>query len=204
MTAWPADLSATALLAVAAYLCGSIPTGVILTRPRGIDLRSSGSGNIGATNAYRVAGKAVGSLTLAGDVAKGLLPVLAARALKLEQSSLCLVGFAAFVGHLYPVFLRFRGGKGVATALGIFLGLTPVNIVPALTVFAVTLWRWRFVALASCAAALSVPVTLWLLGSSPAAVTLGIAVALLIVWRHRENFRRLSRGEEPKVGAPPA
>lgn len=182
------------------YLCGSVPTGVLLTRSKGIDLRRSGSGNVGATNAYRVAGRAVGLLTLAGDVVKGLVPVWASRAFGLSEGAVCAAAFAAFIGHLFPLFLRFRGGKGVATALGVFLGLAPAAILPALTVFGVTLWRWRIVSLASCAAALSLPLVLWPLGAQFPQLLVGLAVALLVTWRHRENFSRLTRGEEPRFG----
>lgn len=196
----PTEFFAVASAVGLSYLCGSVPTGVLLSRSKGVDLRRSGSGNIGATNAYRVAGRTVGLLTLAGDVLKGLLPVWAARELEFSEGVVCATGFAAFAGHLFPLFLRFRGGKGVATALGVFLGLAPASILPALTVFGVTLWRWRIVSLASCAAALSLPLVLWPLGAQFPQLVVGLAVALLVTWRHRENFLRLKRGEEPRFG----
>src|SRR4051812_37053636 len=116
---------APALLIIFAYLLGSVPTGYILGYLSGVDVRKAGSGNVGATNVARVAGKKLGLLTLIGDAAKGVLPVLLARRLDLDATVLGLVALAAFLGHLYPIFLKFRGGKGVATALGALLALAP-------------------------------------------------------------------------------
>jgi len=195
----PTELLAAASAVGVSYLCGSVPTGVLLARSKGIDLTRSGSGNIGATNAYRVAGRTVGLLTLAGDVVKGVVPVWAVRALGFSEGVVCAAGFAAFIGHLFPLFLRFHGGKGVATALGVFLGLAPASILPTLTVFGVTLWRWRIVSLASCAAALSLPLVLGALGAPASRIVLGAAIALLVMWRHRENFLRLGKGKEPRL-----
>ncbi len=116
-------------MALCSYLIGAIPTGVILTRiVGGDDIRKSGSGNIGATNVYRVAGRQLGIITLIGDCLKGLLPVLAAQQAQIGTTAIAAVSVAAFIGHCYPVYLGFKGGKGVATALGIFLILSPLSI----------------------------------------------------------------------------
>jgi glycerol-3-phosphate acyltransferase PlsY len=136
------DMTSFILTLVAAYLIGSIPTGVVLTRLSGAgDVRKSGSGNIGATNVYRVAGRRLGILTLVGDVLKGLVPLAYLSAVQhLPEPRLALAAAALFLGHLYPIYLGFKGGKGVATALGVLLVLSPLAIVPALLIFAGVLW----------------------------------------------------------------
>lgn len=187
-----------ALLVLAAYLCGSLPTGLWLGRRVGVDVRLSGSGNIGATNVARTAGLWPALLTLGGDVAKGFVPAMAARALLLDQYWVAAVGMAAFFGHLYSVFARFSGGKGVATAFGVFLAVTPGAAgLAALTFVAVAL-ATRYVSLASMVAAASLPMFCAAQGGSvPVASAAGI-VATAIVIRHRENLSRLGRGIEPK------
>ena len=146
------------MLVVVAYLLGSIPTGLLLARAFGVDIRSAGSGNIGATNVYRTLGRKFGIMTLAGDCLKGLVPVLAARYLGVSAGWLALTGSAAFLGHVYTVFLGFKGGKGVATALGVFLGVSPLAVPVSLAIFSLVLWKWRYVSLASITAAAAMPV----------------------------------------------
>src|SRR5512133_3233676 len=124
-----------AILLVTAYLIGSVPTGLLLGKAYGIDVRKEGSGNIGATNLYRTVGRKVGGLTLVGDCLKGMLPVLAVKYSTLPPEYAAWVGLAACCGHVFSVFLRFRGGKGVATALGVFLALSPLAVSIALAVF---------------------------------------------------------------------
>jgi glycerol-3-phosphate acyltransferase PlsY len=186
------------LVILLAYLCGSISTGMILARQAGIDIRESGSGNIGATNVARTAGKKAGILTLLGDMAKGFLPVVGARLLGFGEITLAGVALAAFLGHLYPVFLKFSGGKGVATALGVFWGLTPqVMIIPLVFFLGTFVWS-RIVSLASLVAVVVTPVVVFL-WSYPKIYTFScLAVSLLILVRHRENIQRLVRGEEEK------
>lgn len=187
------------LLLAGAYLVGSIPVGYLAGRMRGVDLRSVGSGNIGATNALRVLGTKAGAAVLLADVLKGLGPTLAARAVGFTGLDLLLVGMAAVIGHMYSVFLGFRGGKGVASGLGALIGAVPfVALLTSLT-FAVVLVGFRWVSLASVAAAVSVGLYALVLGE-PAELTYAlIALGLLVVYRHRANFKRLLSGSEPKV-----
>ena len=191
----------TALLAAAGYLLGSVATAVLVSRALGAaDPRSGGSGNPGATNVLRLAGRRAAALTLAGDVAKGLVPVLAARALDLPPGALALVGLAAFLGHLYPVFFGFRGGKGVATALGALLGLDPLLGAAALATWLVVAGVSRYSSLAALAASGLAPVYAWIVSGRPEVVGAVSVMAALLVWRHRANVRRLLAGEEGRIG----
>lgn len=186
------------LLIVFAYLLGSIPTGFVLGALSGVDIRRVGSGNVGATNVARVVGKAQGLLTLAGDAAKGWIPVYLGHWLGLSLGLTALVGLAAFLGHLYPVFLKFRGGKGVATALGVFLGLAPLATVVLLFIFAFVAAASRVVSLASLLAALCAPLAFWFFGYPPVLVGLGFLIGGWVIARHRDNIRRLLSGSEPR------
>ena len=195
-------MSATeATLIIFAYLLGSVPTGYLMGAWMGVDVRAAGSGNIGATNVARVVGKGQGILTLAADVAKGLIPVFAALQLGFTSTMAALVGVAAFLGHLYPVFLKFHGGKGVATALGVYAGLAPLATLAMMVVFAAVALASRIISLGSMAAALSAPVTLWFFSYPPAVVGLSAFIAALIILRHRGNLRRLLAGTEPRFGS---
>lgn len=179
------------------YLVGSIPFGLIIARARGVDLRSSGSGNIGATNVWRVVGRKEGAAALAGDFAKGLLPVVAA--LRWASPTVAgLAGLASIAGHTYPLFAGFKGGKGVATALGAFSGLLPLPTLLAAATWLVCLGLWRYVSLSSMIAALTFPVWAGILHAPPFLVGLGALAAALVVWRHRTNLERLVLGSEPK------
>ena len=195
-------------VSVVAYLCGSIPTGVLLTRRLGIDIRSTGSGNVGATNVARSAGKKVGLLTLLGDALKGLIPVVVVRMLGLGEVTLACAAVAALLGHIFSPFLQFSGGKGVATGLGIFLGMAPLAVLIALVTFIVTFAASRIVSLASIVAtALLPPLLIWL--AYPAMyIWAGMVIAGLVIIRHKENIIRLLRGEESKFSfaksSPPA
>lgn len=186
------------LLVFFAYLLGSIPTGFVVGSLSGIDIRRAGSGNVGATNVARVVGKAQGLLTLLGDVAKGFIPAYLAHQLGLTQAMTAVVALAAFLGHLYPVFLKFRGGKGVATALGAFLGLAPLATVVLIFIFSCVAVVSRVVSLASLVAALCAPLAFWFFAYPPVLVWLSLLVGLWIVARHRENIRRLLSGVEPR------
>jgi glycerol-3-phosphate acyltransferase PlsY len=185
----------------AAYLVGSLPTGYILGALAGVDVRKEGSGNVGATNVARVVGIGRGVLTLVIDAGKGWLAVFMARQLDVSPIWVLLAGAAAFLGHLYPVFLRFRGGKGVATALGVFLSLAPAATTVLVGIFVVAVVASRIVSLASMIAALSAPVVLWVLGLSPPVIATAAFIAVMITWRHRDNIQRLRAGTEPKFGA---
>jgi glycerol-3-phosphate acyltransferase PlsY len=188
-----------ALVAIAAYLLGSVPFGIVMTRLFGLgDLRRIGSGNIGATNVLRTGNKTAAALTLILDAGKGGIAVLIARALVGEDAAQ-IAGLAAFFGHCFPVFLGFRGGKGVATFLGMLLALFwPAGIAACLTWLLVAAVS-RISSLSALVAAVASPVWVQLLGR-PEAVLLCILLAALILLRHRDNIRRLQEGTEPKIG----
>jgi acyl phosphate:glycerol-3-phosphate acyltransferase len=197
-------LAELALLLVS-YLLGSIPFGVILARLfGGADVRKAGSGNIGATNVARVAGPAAGVLTLLLDAAKGWFAVwLAGHFMHGEAGLLVAAGFFALLGHCFPPWLRFRGGKGVATAAGVFGALCPEALLAALILFGLVVWFWHYVSLGSLAAAAAIPLLVYFLWAPhfapPNIVTLGsLAIAALVIFQHRGNIGRLTRGDEPK------
>ena len=190
---------------LAAYLVGSISFAVVVSRVMGLaDPRSYGSGNPGATNVLRTGNKAAAALTLAGDSAKGLLAVLAAKALATRfgfgDGTLALVALAAFVGHLFPVFHRFRGGKGVATAAGVLLALNPVLGLGTLATWLLIAFFFRYSSLAALVAAIFAPLWyLFLFGPDPVAAAVA-AMSVLLVWRHAENIRNLLAGNERRIG----
>lgn len=186
------------VLIIAAYLLGSVPSGYVLGRSVGVDVRKAGSGNVGATNVARVAGKTHGILTLVADAAKGAIPVLVAQQLGMTLPVTLLVGVAAFLGHLFPVFLLFKGGKGVATALGVFLVLAPWITLLLLVVFATVAWSSRFVSLGSISAAVAAPVALWFAAYPPPVVQMSAFLATMVILRHRSNIKRLLTGTEPR------
>lgn len=188
-----------ALTALAAYLVGAIPFGMVFAKLFGLgDLRQVGSGNIGATNVLRTGNKPAAALTLLFDVGKGGIAVVAARALFAEDAGQ-LAGFAAFLGHCFPVYLKFRGGKGVATWLGTLLGLAWPVFLAAGATWLVTAGLFRVSSLAALVAALLTPLWAYLLGF-PAMVALLVALALLIYLRHAGNIRRILAGTESKIG----
>jgi len=195
------DTAPLALIVWAAigYFLGSIPFGLVLARVMGLgNLREIGSGNIGATNVLRTGNRTAAALTLLLDGGKGAAAVLLARAFAGEDAAQ-LAGLMAFLGHCYPVWLRFAGGKGVATFLGLLLALAwPVGIAACLT-WLVTAALTRISSLSALVAALAAPLWMLVLGRS-GAVLLAIALAALILWRHRGNIARLLSGTEPKIG----
>lgn len=185
-------------LLVFAYLLGSVPTGILVSRGLGkIDITKVGSGNIGATNVARVLGKGMGALTLLGDVAKGWLPVfLGQKLLGQEAAWIAGVALATFIGHLYPVFLKFKGGKGVAVGLGVFLAISPLAGLIVFLIWAGVVVGTRIVSVGSLTAALALPVVVGLVRGSLPYLSLAILVCILIFYRHRENIRRLLAGSE--------
>lgn len=189
-----------ALVVIFAYLLGSIPTGFIIGKVAGVDVRRAGSGNIGATNVARVMGKGRGLLTLLADTAKGLIPVFVAQRLSLSDATTALVAAAAFLGHLYPIFLKFKGGKGVATALGALLALAPVVVLVLLGIFSAVVAISRLVSLASMITALAAPFLLWLFFRPTPFVAVTGFFAAMIILRHRANIHRLLSGTEPRFG----
>jgi glycerol-3-phosphate acyltransferase PlsY len=188
-------------LAITAYLIGSIPTGLILGKACGVDVRSEGSGNIGATNLYRTLGRRIGVLTLIGDCLKGFIPVMVVKYSMLPSDYAVWVGLAAFCGHVFSVFLKFKGGKGVATALGVFLALAPLALAVALGIFVALMFVWRYVSLGSIGAAAVIPVAVALLGGGGLLTLVTLVIALIVIFRHHENIRRLIAGTENKFKA---
>ncbi|HZR81312.1 MAG TPA: glycerol-3-phosphate 1-O-acyltransferase PlsY [Candidatus Binatia bacterium] len=194
------------LVAVASYLVGSIPSGYLLARWKRVDVRTTGSGNIGATNVARSVGKGLGAATLVLDAAKGAIPALVVAGIDWEAranpalaaTAPVVAGVAALVGHCFPVTLGFRGGKGVATALGVLIALAPGTLPIALAAFAAVFAAFRRVSLASIAAAVAAPATASWLGYPSPVVTGICAMALLIIYRHRSNIARLLAGTEPR------
>jgi glycerol-3-phosphate acyltransferase PlsY len=190
---------------VAAYLLGSIPFGLILAKLfGGTDVRKEGSGNIGATNVARVVGPLAGIVTLILDAAKGAAAVLLAERLsKYGATWMMIAAMAALLGHCFPVWLSFKGGKGVATAAGVFLALSPFAFLGAILLFIVVVAFWRYVSLGSISAAAAIPLLvyfLWAPGHAPPlVVTLGsLAIALFVIYKHDSNIQRLFEGVEPK------
>jgi glycerol-3-phosphate acyltransferase PlsY len=186
-----------------AYALGSIPFALLIGRWWGVDdLRRVGSGNLGAANVLRASGVTAGVLVALLDIAKGAVSVTLARHITDEPAAPAAAGVAAIAGHIYPIWLGFRGGKGVATAAGVFAVLSPIALLPALTIFVVTVAATKYISLGSVLAALTLPPAAYLSGSATGTVVAAVAAAALIVFRHRTNLRRLRAGVERRVGVP--
>ncbi len=188
-------------LSVLAYLAGSIPVGVLVGRAYGFDPRQVGSGNVGMTNVARVGGAGPAVFTFVGDLLKGLLPVCLAMWIATDEFTLVLVGLFAFLGSVSSVFLGFRGGKGVAAAFGVWLGLAPLPVLLALAAFVAVLYWRRTVSLASLAAALVLPVSVAACSYPRDFVGLAILISGVVIYRHNANIARLLKGEEPRIGS---
>jgi len=189
------------LLPLAAYLFGSISTAVLIARAMGLqDPREVGSRNPGATNILRYGGKTAAVLTLLGDILKGVIPVLIARALTADAVIITLCGFAAFLGHLFPVFFSFRGGKGVATALGVWFALNPWVGLALLATWVLMALLFRYSSLAALATSALAPLYVaWLSPGAPYLATM-IVMSAILIFRHRSNIRNLIAGTETKIG----
>jgi glycerol-3-phosphate acyltransferase PlsY len=188
------------LLVVFAYIIGSVPFGLVSARLfGGPDPRAAGSGNIGATNVGRTTGKPAGLITLLGDIGKGALPTFLALHFKPDPAMVSLVGLFAFLGHLYPVFLKFRGGKGVATACGVMAVISPLALFLSACLFLIMVIATKYVSIGSVSAAISLPFFLAFLPGGREYVFLGIAVALLVILKHRDNIKRIREGTENTV-----
>lgn len=189
------------LLPLAAYFLGAIPFGLLFSKLLAHrDPRQYGSGNIGATNAMRTGGKLVGALTLAADIGKGSLAVAASMALSDGGWVVAATAIAAFLGHVFPVYLKFKGGKGVATMFGVVLPWMPWVAVAAFCVWLLTLKISRYVSVASITAGISLPLAAWWLDGSLQGVSTCVIFALLMPARHAANIRRLIEGTEPAIG----
>ncbi len=186
---------------VLAYLLGSVATAIVTCRLMGLpDPRSQGSGNPGATNVLRHGGKKAAAFTLAGDVLKSLIPVLVAKLLGLAPEVVAATALAAFLGHLYPVYFGFRGGKGVATAFGAMLGISWLLAGAAAVTWLVMVLTFRYSSLSALTAAVLAPFyTMWLV-PVPAYIGVTVLMSLLLLWRHRSNIRNLLDGTEDKIG----
>jgi acyl phosphate:glycerol-3-phosphate acyltransferase len=192
-------------IALFGYLLGSVPTGIVLTRLFSrVDPRKTGSKNIGATNIYRTAGKTLGVLTLAGDVLKGAIPIWMAMMWSqhdlwdIPELWIAIVGLSPIVGHIFPIFLGFKGGKGVATALGTYLVVSPSSVVIEAFLFVFIVWKWRIIALGSITCAITIPILIAIFRGERIYILLSVIIAGLILYRHQSNIARLLHGTENK------
>ena len=187
-------------LVILAYLAGSLASAVIVCKALGLgDPREQGSGNPGATNVLRLYGRDAALLTLCGDLLKGLLPVLLMRYLQAPDLFVAAAGLAAFGGHLYPVFFGFRGGKGVATLIGVLFGYNWLLGAAFVGTWLVIALLCRYSSLAAIASALSAPLYCWLLGAAPGYITALCLMSAVLVWRHRSNVKKLLDGTETRI-----
>ncbi len=188
------------LLLIAAYLTGSISSAIIISRLKGLeDPRKVGSGNPGATNVLRSGDKTAAVLTLLGDILKGFIPVLVAKLLGVGPIWVAGAGLAAFLGHLYPVYYGFKGGKGVATAAGVILGLNPLSVLIMILIWVAVAWRTGYSSLAALIAAVASPLFIAQITHINAYTALAAIIALFLVWRHKANIKRLLDGTESKI-----
>ncbi|MDI7258953.1 MAG: glycerol-3-phosphate 1-O-acyltransferase PlsY [Thermodesulfobacteriota bacterium] len=194
-------------IALFGYLLGSIPTGLLLTRLFSrVDPRKEGSKNIGATNVFRTAGKTLGILTLAGDLLKGMIPVVIALRWGLgdqwgltSDQWIAIAGLSPFLGHVFPIFLGFKGGKGVATAVGVYLPISPTAVLIEIFLFTGMVWRWRYISLGSITCATTIPILIaFFTSDSQAYFIMSVIIAALILYRHQSNISRLLQGTEHK------
>ncbi len=185
-------------IALFGYLLGSVPTGLILSKLFSkVDPRKSGSKNIGATNIFRTAGKSLGILTLLGDLLKGAIPVVIAIQWGESDLWIAISGLTPFLGHIFPIFLGFKGGKGVATALGVYLVISPIAVLIEFLIFAGIVWKWRFISLGSITCGTTIPILIAFFRSdSQAYFIVSVIIAALILYRHQSNISRLLQGTE--------
>ncbi len=187
-------------VALFGYLLGSIPFGLVFTKLFSkVDPRKMGSQNIGATNIFRTAGKTLGILTLIADVLKGVAPIWMANQWNLPDHWIAIAGLSPFLGHIFPIFLGFKGGKGVATAVGVYVVISPLAVLIEFLLFSALVWRWRFISLGSICTATTMPILIAFFRSdSRAYFILSVFIAALILYRHQSNISRLLQGTENK------
>jgi glycerol-3-phosphate acyltransferase PlsY len=196
------ELFGFALTAIVSYLLGSIPTGYLVAKARGIDIRSVGSGNIGATNVFRILGKPAGITVLLIDALKGFVACrfVAFGPSAPSEAHQMVAGLFAILGHNYTCWLHFKGGKGIATSAGVLLALAPTACAVAVTTFLIVLGLSRYVSLSSIAAAIVLPIGVWLAGGSIPMITLSIFLSVMAIYKHRANISRLVAGTESRIG----
>ena len=191
-----------AVLLIGAYLLGSIPFGVLISQKVArLDITKAGSGNIGATNVAREVGLKWGVITLVADVLKGFIPVVLARyllgsSIEMNEALKGMIGLTALLGHQFPVYSHFRGGKGVATCLGVFLAISPISCLFSGVMFFILVALWRYISLGSILGALTMPIWLYLTGHSTFMILPSLVMSLLITFQHRGNIQRLIQGNE--------
>jgi glycerol-3-phosphate acyltransferase PlsY len=189
------------ILIVGGYLFGSISSAIVVCKLMGLpDPRTQGSNNPGATNVLRFGGKKAAAITLFGDTIKGVIPILVARLLEADNNTLIYVGFAAFIGHLYPLFFGFRGGKGVATAFGMFVALNWQVGLAIIATWLVMAKVFKISSLSALTAAVMAPVYVWWLTDEPRWVYVTVVITLMLIWRHRSNIQNLIKGTEDAIG----
>jgi len=183
------------------YLIGSIPSAyIIVKQAKGIDIRTVGSGNVGATNAARVLGKWGFISVFLSDFLKGLLPVLLVKLYIADEYAMLVAAVAVIVGHTYTIFLKFKGGKGVATAVGVFVALAPLEVAVAAIAFVVIVWLFKMVSLASIIAAITLAASVLVHNDWLELKILTVLIAIFVVYKHKDNIKRIIRGEEKKIG----
>jgi glycerol-3-phosphate acyltransferase PlsY len=197
------------LVAIVAYLIGSIPTGFLMARARGVDIRSVGSGNIGATNVFRILGRGPGIAVLLIDALKGFIPARFLPSLFLQgvpmaepkyQQLALIAGFFAIIGHNYTCWLRFKGGKGIATSAGVLIAWVPMALLITLVSWIIIFAASRYVSLASVVAALVLPVAVWATREPRTMIIIATVLSLLAIYKHRSNIQRLLAGTENRIG----
>lgn len=194
------EIIKTAFFLLIAYLLGSIPFGVLISKIYRIDIRKVGSKSSGATNVLRTVGKKPALLTLLGDVGKGIATVLLGKIFLSSPALVAGMGLIAIIGHDWPVFAKFRGGKGVATSLGVFLILTPLPLLLTLLIWLVVLGIWRYVSLASILAGVFLPLFIWFFLGGGVLFYISLAAGILLIYRHKSNIKRLLADNENKLG----
>lgn len=187
-------------IALFGYILGSVPTGLLLTKLFSkVDPRKIGSKNIGATNIFRTAGKSLGIMTLIGDLLKGAIPVFLAIQWGESDLWIAISGLTPFLGHVFPIFLGFKGGKGVATALGVYLVISPLAVFIEFLIFAGIVWKWRIISIGSIICAITIPILIaYFRSDSKAYFIISVIIAALILYRHQSNISRLLQGTENK------
>lgn len=200
------DWKTVSAIAVVSYLVGSIPTGYLMAQARGVDIRKVGSGNIGATNVFRILGKTAGVMVLLIDALKGFIPPFFVPFFfttptpeNVERYAM-VAGLFAILGHNYTCWLKFRGGKGIATTAGVLIALTPKGFLVAFGAWLIIFWVSKYVSLASIVAAIVLPLGIWLTGGSPRMIILGAVFGALAIYKHKSNIQRLLAGTEHRFG----